>query len=552
MLTCKPIEDYIAYAEKHPERINKLRWLLIDNIIKPTLRRPDVYWDEQMYEKCVKYCENNYYQLFLYQKMIYACVFLYKNNGTPVFTKFIILMGRGNGKDGFIVPLVNFFQTPIFGTKNYHIDIAANAEKQAKDTFNVAYDMLYKNPKFKNKFSVTKELIKNLATGSELKYNTSKADTKDGKKIGCLVLNEIHAYENYDQINVFESALGKIAQPREFILTTNGYTREGPLDDTLDLCKDILESGENPLDWFPFLCMMDDLTEVDKKEAWGKANPSLEYMPVLTERINKEYLEMQQLPSKRPEFLTKRMNMPARNEEQTVTSWENILRCCYIDVEKKIERADPSELGQLAVVGIDYADIRDFASAGVLTKVDEEYVWRQFTWICRQSPFFESIKFPMQNIGQEGYKDFKVVDEPVIPVQEIVEWCCQKTMEYSVQKIAMDTYRYTLFKQAFMDAGISIESRDNPEGTVRLIRRIASVTGIIAPTIEALFAEGKINYGNSSIMRWYTNNTCVVTDKFGNKTFGKIEAKLRKNDGFMAFTPAMYCKDLLEERIVYV
>ena len=36
-------------------------------------------------------------------------------------------------------------------------------------------------------------------------------------------------------------------------------------------------------------------------------------------------------------------------------------------------------------------------------------------------------------------------------------------------------------------------------------------------------------------MRWYTNNTQVITDKFGNKQFGKIEPKLRKNDGFMAF-----------------
>lgn len=33
---------------------------------------------------------------------------------------------------------------------------------------------------------------------------------KDGKRTGCLVLNEIHAYENYDQINVFESSFGKV------------------------------------------------------------------------------------------------------------------------------------------------------------------------------------------------------------------------------------------------------------------------------------------------------------------------------------------------------
>ena len=41
--------------------------------------------------------------------------------------------------------------------------------------------------KFKGKFSVTKELITNLATGSEMKYNTSNAKTKDGKQTGCPV-----------------------------------------------------------------------------------------------------------------------------------------------------------------------------------------------------------------------------------------------------------------------------------------------------------------------------------------------------------------------------
>ena len=59
-------------------------------------------------------------------------------------------------------------------------------------------------------------------------------------------------------------------------------------------------------------------------------------------------------------------------------------------------------------------------------------------------------------------------------------------------------------------------------------------------------------YGQSAIMRWYTNNTMTTTDKFGNKTFGKIEPKLRKNDGFMALMVAMFCKDLIEEVVIYV
>ena len=44
----------------------------------------------------------------------------------------------------------------------------------------------------------------------------------------------------------------------------------------------------------------------------------------------------------------------------------------------------------------------------------------------------------------------------------------------------------------------------------------------------------------------------TTTDKFGNKTFGKIEPKLRKNDGFMALMVAMFCKDLIEEVVIYV
>lgn len=162
----------------------------------------------------------------------------------PVFSKFFIKEGRGNGKDGFIVPLVNFFQTPLYGVKNYHVEIVANSESQAKDTFKVAYDMLHDNQKFKGKFSVTKELITNLVTGSEMKYNTSNAKTKDGKRTGCLVLNEIHAYENYDQINVFESSLGKVKHSREFIITTDGYVRDGPLDEISAMCAEILETGE--------------------------------------------------------------------------------------------------------------------------------------------------------------------------------------------------------------------------------------------------------------------------------------------------------------------
>lgn len=549
MIVCKEIAEYLDYVEQHPNWINVDRKLLIENIVKPTLARNDVFFDEKTYQNCLKYCEKHYYKLFPYQKFVYAFAFMYKDD-IPIFPKFLIIEGRGNGKDGFIVPLVNFFQTPLYGVKNYHIEIVANCEDQAKDTFMVAYEVA---KDMKGKFQVTKELITNIVTGSFMRYNTAGAGTKDGKRPGCLVLNEVHAYENYDQINVFESALGKVKHAREFIISTNGYVREGPYDDLLSLARKILKTGENLLGYFPFICTLDDEKEIDNKEAWHKANPSLEYMPILANQILHDYLEMLELPSKRMEFITKRMNLSGRNDEDTVTSWDNILRCCYQDIKEKIPRDTPDTKNRSAIIAIDYADVRDFASAGVLTEVDGEYIWRQHTWVCAQSPFFKSIKFPLEtNMGLNEFQDYEIVTGPIIPPDQIVQWCLDKMQEYDVKKITMDTYRYSLFRLLFEQAGLKEENRQNPNGQIRLLRKIGSVCGIIAPEIEKLFAEGAINFGLSAIMRWYTNNTQVNKDKFGNMQYGKIEPKLRKNDGFMAFVAAMYSKDLIKERVIYV
>lgn len=554
MITCKEIDDYIEYMKAHPGWINKERRLLVKNVVIPTLKREDIYFDEKTYHNCIRYCEANYYPLFPYQKFIFAFVFMYRKiDDQPAFRKIFIMMGRGNGKDGMMAPLANFFQTPLYGVKGYNIELVANSEDQIKDTFKIPHDMLDGNPKFKGKFSVTKELITNLETKSELKFNTSNAKTKDGKRPGCVFFNEIHAYENYDNINVYESAAGKVPQFREIIITTNGYQREGPLDDNLDTCENILRTGENELRIFPFICRLDSKDEAGDEEAMHKANPSMEYMPMLADAIRMDWLEAQQNAAKLPEFITKRCNLPMKKEAEAVTSWENILRCSYADIEKKTPRPTEDTKGQLAIVGIDYADIRDFASCGVLTiESDGTHKWRQHTWICEQSPFFNSIKFPLGNIGQAGFDDFEVTREPSLPADDIVRYCEHLMTEYTVVKITMDTYRYTVFKDLFARDGISIESKDNPNGVVRLVRRIGSATGIIAPSISKLFAEGNIDFGNSAIMRWYTNNTAAQLDRYGNTQYVKIEPKLRKNDGFMAFVVAEFSSELLKEQVIYV
>ena len=553
MVTCKEIDDYIAYMDAHPTWINKDRRLLIENVVRPLMARDDVTFDDHTYHNCIRYCEANYYPLFPYQKFIYAFVFMYFSDGTVCFRKIFVMEGRGNGKDGLMAPLANFLQTPLYGVPDYNIELVANSEQQIKDTFKIPYDMLAGNPKFRGKFSVTKELIKNLTTGSELRFNSSNGKTADGKRPGCVFFNEYHAYENYDTISVYESAAGKVKHFREIIITTQGFVRDGPLDDLLTLSRKILDTGDNPTRVFPFLCRLDKEEEADDENAWHKANPSLEYMPNLRFELKMLYLDAKATPSKWPEYMTKRMDLPAIHEETAVTSWDNILRACYADIKRKTPRPTADTTGNLAIIGIDYADVRDFASAGILTKDDDDnYIWRQHTWICAHSPFLKGVKFPIDNAGQPEFRDFEVTEDPVIPVSAIVAWCLDRMTDHTVVKVSMDAYRYSLFKELFSEAGISIESKDNPQGVVRLIRKVRATSGIIAPTIEKLFSEGKIDFGASAIMRWYTNNTSIIIDRYGNYSYGKVEPVRRKTDGFMAFVAAMYSSDLLKENVIYV
>lgn len=570
MIYCKEIEDYIKFVEENPDETDDEIKLLIKNIVKPTLSRDDVFFDSEMLDKAIQYCEKWYYKLFPYQKFAYALFFMYDKNNPDIviFPDILIMMARGNGKDGMIMPLANFLQTHYYGVKNYHIDIVATSEEQALNSFNVVYQMLEDNKQVMRKFFYwNKTEVINKKTHSVLRFNTSNAKTKDGKQTGMIIFNELHAYEDYKQLNVYSSGLGKIRHSRTVTITTNGTVRDGPLDEKLRLSKQILNGEENFLGLLPIIYKMKNkklvdipmkkfLETKDKNDIditmWCQANPSLRYMPVLRNAIIKDYIKMQKQKSYRVEFYAKRMNIPQQDEEMTVTEWDFILKASYSDVENEIPRATGDINGNLAIVGIDFASLNDFASSGFLFKKNGEYIWRQRTWICSKSKFFGDIKFPFDNKGQEGFEDFEVVNTETIDAEDIILWILSEMTKYNVKKIVLDTYRYKLLEEIFRKYGVSIETKENPYGLVRMIRYPASIAAIVAPRIEVAFANGNINIGNSAIMRWAINNTCVKNGKDGNKKYEKIEPKLRKNDPFMAFVAAMSVQELLDVEVIYV
>lgn len=553
MICCREINEYLDYYEKCPNVFNLERKLLIENIVKSTLKRDDITFDEEMYYKCLNFCELWFYELFPYQKFITAFIFMYDSNDMPLFRTFIIMLGRGNGKDGWLIPIAVFLTSELYGVKNYDIDIIANSEDQSRESYNVALEMFEANKKKMLKhFYWNLECCYNRFTRSRMRYLTSSSKTGDGKKPGCVIYNEYHAYEKTDKVNTGQGGLGKKRHPRMFIITSDGLVREGPLDELKSVCMEVLNGESNELRYFPFLCKLDSKEEVDNPDCWIKANPSIEYMPILKNTIMNDYLEMKKYPSKKAEFLAKRMNLPQVDDVALVTSRDNILKACYKDVNNKIERTVPKMSNNNAIIGIDYASLNDFASVGILMKNDNEYIWRSHTWICSKSKYYSEIKFPFKLKGEKGYQDFTVVDENSISEELIMNWIMDAISKHNIMKIKLDNYKFQLMKNAFERHGLTLETKENPDGLVSIIRYPASIAALVGPVLEVLFSEGNLNLGDSSFMRWAINNTYMKDKKDGNKYFEKVEPKRRKNDPFMALVCAISAKELLNEDVIYV
>lgn len=526
------IRDYIDVVRGGEIAVCKEQLQLCD-MVERVFEKEDVYLDEDQLERYLKNEKYFPFDLFAWEKFCFAlhnCV--YRADGQLRFPELVIMVGRGTGKNGFL-SFENFnLLTPVNGVKEYHIDTFATSEDQAKASWTDVYNILESNEKFwKKYFYWTKEVIRNLKTGSEYHFRTSAPKTKDGGRPGKVDFDEYHAYENYELIDVVITGLGKKRYPRRTIITTNGKVRGGPYDDLMERCERILNGKDGDNGTLPFICRVESEEEIKDKSKWVKANPSLPYLPNLQYEMELEFTSYLQNPIANASFALKRMNLPPKRQEGEVTSWENIKATNQpIDYE--------ALKGQVCIAGVDYAKTTDFASAGLLFDVGDKEIWITHTWVCRRSEDLSRVKAPLDKWEAMGL--LTLVDDEEITATLIAFWLAQTAAELGATIIytGIDSYRYQLMKKALKD--FLYASTEKGYENVVLTRPSDEMMNI--PVFTSEFIQHKYVWGDNPLMRWATNNAKQVTSPAGNITYGKIEPKSRKTDPFKAFVAAKIAK----------
>ena len=531
---CAALEEYAHIVRTGEIRTCREQKQLLDHL-ESCFEGEELFYDPEQVEKYMSYQRYFPFDLFPWEKfcfVLHNCVF--RADGMPRWRDLFIYGGRGLGKNGYLSFEDFCLVTETNGIRNYHIDICANSEEQAKTSFDEIYDVL-DNPrfskKFRHNFEWNKTVIRNRSTASEIRYRTNNAKSKDGLRSGKVDFDEIHAYENWDNLNVFTTGLGKKMHPRITYVTTDGDVRDAPLDSLKDRAESILSGDEEDNGLLPFICRLDDDEEVHDEANWEKANPSLPYRPELKEEIRVQYVNYVRDPVKNAGFMTKRMNRPQGKADIEVTSWENILRT---------NRPVPDLAGKTCVVGIDYTKTTDFMSAVAVFRLkDDTYYCLHHSWFCAQSKDRGRIKIPLDEMERRGI--LTIVDDVEVPASAVAEWIAALRTKCNVAMVAADSYRWSLLSRALEAIGYNAKDRTQ----VKLVR--PSDIMLVQGKIDSLFVRGNIVWGDDPLMRWYTNNTKLEPAPNNNFKYGKIEGKSRKTDGFMAFVHAMTAEDSLPE-----
>lgn len=522
--------------------------MLVQYLQEHVLSRDDLYFDDEMIENCIRFGEKWYFPLVPFDRFLIAFVFLfYKDNDRVFYRKHLWLIARGAGKNGLISVITHFLTSPLHGIVEYNVSIVANSEEQAKTSFEETYNVIGRSGPLKAMFSRTKEKITSKKTGGILKFRTSNGETKDGLRDGAVVFDEIHQYESNKDVRVHISGLGKKANPREFYIGTDGYVRDGFLDGLKELALKVLKGEARPNAVFPFICKLDSEDEVNEPENWEKANPMLchprnKYAQGLYETILEEYESLEDDPSNREEFMTKRMNLPVTDLERSVAKWEEI---------EATDQQMSNLLNKECIGCLDFASIRDFAACGLLFKHEGKYPFITHSYARKEfvdKYYSYSKKYDAEMAGKRKFAPIReweeqglltVVDEETINPQTIVDWFIEQRKYYQIKKIIGDNFRMEVLKPLFEQAGFEVE----------IIRNPRAIHSLLAPRVEIGFANQLFIFGDNPLMRWYTNNVLVVIKKDGNKEYQKKEPIRRKTDGFQAFVCGLYRVDEISDEI---
>lgn len=517
-------------------------YMELENLINDLEHNDEYFYDTSdarlrmdFMEGCVRLTKSPYYGkpmiLMLWQKAYIEALYSFKmardfqDTGRVIdrFKKSLLLIARKNTKSETCSALGN--AEFIVGNEGSDIVCSSNDDAQASivydamDTMRQLYDPDDLDTKRNQRF------ILNKGTNTKIFKLSDRTRNKEGRNIDWAILDEAHEMRDNTIAKSIEQSQSVKDNPKFIIITTEGFTVDGYLDEELRACRAIIKGEDDSVSamrYLPWLYTQDSEQEVfQNPKSWIKSNPTLGVIKKVS------YLEEQiELAKKRKSERIFVLSKDFNFKQSGVESWLNIEDYAY-DAEYDIEELR----GSFCLGHVDLAETTDLCCAKVLIMRPGDktkYIITQY--------FIPQSKLEVDNDDHNAgakYKEWAqagyitICEGNDIDLTIVADWFYKLVRDYDIKlyKCGYDQRFAKDWLKRMSDYGWSKEYND-----VEMVLQNAQTLNNAVLLVEADLKAGLINYNENPVDRWCFSNSCLKVNDLRQALVVKTENS-RKIDG---------------------
>ena len=334
-----------------------------------------------------------------------------------------------------------------------------------------------------------------------IKCLASDTSTMDGLNPSFFSLDECHAMKTSALYDVMIQGQSMRDQPLAWIITTNGFVREGFLDAKYAYWSSVAtwEPGFEDYSVLPLIYELNDRSTWADPAHWPEANPGLGKIKKI-ETLQQNVEKAKRDPSFLPTLLTKDFNLP----EAEFSSWlsydeavnEQTFEMDYVSHSYAIGGCDLSAVGDLTCATL------------ILQKPHDNNVYVLQMYFIPQSKldFVERTgakEAPYRLWADQGW--LRICEGAQVNYSDVTKWFVEMVKVHDIRPfwICYDRALSGYWVPEMQDYGFEMEKTAQGPYTWNQPMR----------EMGAAFAEHRIVYNNNPILRWCLLNTAAKKTK---------------------------------------
>ena len=503
------------------KRVLKVYENLLDNIEHPDKYHFDQKKAEKPIEFIEKFCRNSKGEwagkpihLELFQKAFIQALFGFVDPaGIRRFRETMFYVARKNGKS-VLLASIGLYCMVADNEPGAEIYSVATKKDQARIIFDEVCNMVSQSPELRDVLKKRKSDLYFPLTFSKFQPLGKNSDTLDGLNSSLVIMDELHGIKDRNLYEVMKQSQSARRQPLMIMITTAGTVRECIFDDMYKYACGVADQEIEDEHFLPVLYELDNREEWLQPMAWEKTNPGLNKIKKLDDLISKVE-RAKNSPHDLSGVLCKDFNIISTVHSAWLT----------FDDINNTETFDIRDFrGFYGIGGADLSITNDLCCASMLLMdANEKKYVTQMYWLPEEN-FNQRVheeKIPYDKWLEAGL--LRLCSGNSIVYSDITKWFLDMVNEYEITPawIYYDPYSAKYWTE---------EMESNGFPMVKCFQGVKTLSIPLQLMGSDLKAK-KINYNNSSILKWCLSNMGVKTDINGNIQPIKAQSPKYKIDG---------------------